>query len=372
MSFPKKLSSLLLSANLLLLPAHATDQLQQIANASKRVYEACKLRKIQTGVFPSTISDVTSLLSPELRAVFPGQIEIDDPDSPAMFLRRSSPVAERVPWLRIRLEDAPYPSNSWLNVSCDGTVFRSKLYWQSEFVHLHPLKFQLEFGGVLGTNAVTSSIARRSKECEPAQLDLSAHATANPLIPWMTRHQFIKSQGTKFFYPDGDYAPALSSLCRTGILTVSNHLFDVRALVHLDGATGFDYGWVKGFPTATSNIVVNAAASKLHVLAGVYQRSPPNTKVASVRLNYSDGDSFEIPIRYGVEVADARAPSTSRSVQIFPNEPVSSLPETEGIAIPALFYFVLDNPQPKKPVSSLKLVSTEAVSHPYFLAITLE
>lgn len=355
---------------LLPLKAHAQqkDPDAEVAKVSQRLFEAAQIYRQQTGKFPRNLTELGGLLSPELRAAVPGQAEFRDPEGEDIRLKRKSPLGDRTPWLRINLKDG---SDQWINVGCDGSVYRSFIYWESEFVDLIPLTFAISGWLKRDLRSIPERLGPRSASLTQQQLDLGRHATAVPVQAWFTRIQW-ELPGRPKLYPQGDYIGALSAITSNGVFTVSNRLFDVRALIQLDGATGPSNYWYRGFPTATSNITVSASASKLHVLAGVYQKSAPMTRVATVSLNYADGTRSEFPIRYGVEVADYYDQPTSGSALVFPQTPPKPLDHPPNVASPAVSYFVLPNPQPAKPIQSLRLISAEAISHPYLLAITLE
>jgi len=148
----------------------------------RHLYEASRVCQQQTGRFPSDFRELGGFLSERLRRQMPAAVQFHDPESADNRLRRLSPLGERTPCLRLKLDG---DGERWLNISCSGSFFESSLYWESEFVHLLPRSFAHPKLLARDWRPIPERAANRSL-CGPDQVNLVPRCDAIPSEPWFT------------------------------------------------------------------------------------------------------------------------------------------------------------------------------------------
>jgi hypothetical protein len=347
-----------------------TAQVAAPSNLSKaellfRVYEACKVCKQQTGSFPHDYRDVSGYLSETLRRQVPQGIEFHDPELPENQLLRNCPFRERTPCLRLKLD-----KDRWLNISNSGAVFESGLYWEIEFVDRLPLPYARPKLLKLDARSIPERAAARSAECSSNQVNLAPYCNAIPTDPWFDGPD-----------PDNPINPkAQDSIdgfpiwARSGVQEHHGLKFDVRAALQIEGQLSQENlgpRWIHSYPNAIKGIPIKANARRIHLLAGTIGVAETNAVVGIVQLNFGDGKSVELPLRYADHVASAQDDSF-RSERLFPTQSLSREKLTPSDVRYSLHYLQFENPRPGERIVSFNFISGMKPSHPYILAMTLE
>jgi hypothetical protein len=146
--------------------------------------------------------------------------------------------------------------------------------------------------------------------------------------------------------------------------------FDVRGVIQLGGAEA-----TVSFPERIEGIAVRQRFSRIHVLHGA--TFPPlfgGTKLGRYVLHYANGQTKEIPIIYGKDIADwwfdpdkPIEPSKAQVAWTGSNEAVKAYGKSLRI-----YHATWDNPFPDVEVRDIGLVSNMSLAAPFLLAITLE
>lgn len=318
--------------------------------ALRQLFEVCRTRAAVTGKFPSDYREIEGLLSAEARRRLPTGVKFENPEAPLNRLRRQTPVGERVPCLRL-----PMGNERWLNVACTGWIYSSGAYWEEEFVELMPRPFMDPKVLEQDHRAIPDRAPPRSALCGVEQIDLVPSCNAMPTSPW-------------FFGPTmGDKAPDFGVWLQSGVHEVEGRRFDVRGVLQVEGslvAPGEGKRSSRSYPSQISGIQVNQEAKGLHLLAGTVQAAPRGATAAILRLHYSEGGEEEIPLVYGEHVS-APSDEAKGSRRLFPP------PGNDG-ELYSLHYIVVSNPKPTKRIRSMDISSSNAPTHPFLLAVTVE
>jgi hypothetical protein len=148
-------------------------------------------------------------------------------------------------------------------------------------------------------------------------------------------------------------------------------------------------GWLKRFPktypVAVDNIRINRRCRKLYLLHSAWHVHLENygTRVAKVVLNYSDGNTRELDINAGEQVADwwfplystGLNPAFHRFAHGTDRAWTGTNPLIEKWAPDrslVLFKTVFENPQPELKLDSISYVSSETMSCPFMVGLTVE
>lgn len=334
-----------------------------------RLYEACRVHQLETGRFPTSFRDLTSVLSDEVRRQMPTRTQFHDPESADSRLVRRSPIGERAPCLRLELEDG-----RWLNVAINGWVYESDLYWESEFVHLLPRPFQNPRLLAEDTRSIPERAAKRSSKCGSNQIDLVPKCNAVPSLPWFFGPAWDDASGNKV--AGGEEGPSVfRDWDVDGIREHDGILFDVRGVIQLDGKLqpkSRGVRWIRSYPREVANIVVNRPARRLHLLAGTIGRAQVGEVVAELHLRFANGEKIELRLLYGEHVAAADDKAFT-SARLHPTSPIAGAPlATPDQVAYSLHHVCLTNPQPNSIIRSLDFISGITLAHPYLLALTVE
>jgi hypothetical protein len=175
-----------------------------------------------------------------------------------------------------------------------------------------------------------------------------------------------------------DFDNDLSAL-PTGVLTLSNTVFDVRGAILLQAAPRPIYSiYEKRFlPEAVRGIPVNARFRRFHLLHTTQNATAPaeNTPVYACVLHYADGERREIEILFGRDVRDwcqlldDSKPETDRGFIVWRG--TNSSATRQGATL-RLYKTTFDNPRPGIEVRSLDLVSRFAKGNPFLIAVTID
>ncbi|MDB6151582.1 MAG: hypothetical protein JWL90_35 [Chthoniobacteraceae bacterium] len=312
-----------------------------------RLFEACRTRELQTGRFPAGYLDLEGLLSAPLRSQLPGGVEFKDPESAENRLNRKSPIGDRAVCLRLKLEE-----NHWLNVSCTGWVFESRLYWQSEFVDLMPLVYLDSQSLKLDYRPIPERAIARSGRCGSSQIDLVPRCNAMPTACWF------------FDLKTPDRSPTFGEWLPSGVCEHDNVLFDVRGIIQIEGEKIEGDRSPREYPSQVEHIQIHQSARWLHLLAGTVKSAPLHAAVAVLRLHYISGATAEIPLCYGEHVSAPGDPPA-----LSPRLSPAGDAKSEWFS---LHHVRLPNPQPSEIIESFDFCAGHTTSHPFLLAVTIE
>ncbi len=164
---------------------------------------------------------------------------------------------------------------------------------------------------------------------------------------------------------------------------------DLVGIQHYDGLP-FQIdgrGWLYGSREAESvsqgqwnypdfmGVVVGRRFEELHLLHACRWQEGEGQAIAIVRLNYSDGTSRDIEIKYGVQVRDwQRMPSEEREAMSDPRTRIvwRGVPANRALkSTVRLFKTRLDNPAPEKMVATIDFVSTKKMAAYDLVAATV-
>jgi hypothetical protein len=330
-----------------------------------RVYEACKVFTQQTGSFPRDFRDVSALLSETVRRSVPPGIQFENPDSPKNRLLRKSPIGERTPCLRLKLDN-----DQWLNVSNSGAIFESLLYWESEFVDLLPRPYANPKLLELDKRPMPERAAIRSAECSSNQVNLALYCNAISTSPWFNGPDPDNPSNPQA----QDSVDGFPIWARKGVQEHRGLKFDVRATLQIEGKLSPENlgpRWIHSYPNAIKGIPIRANARRIHLLAGTIGVADTNAIIGIVQLNFAEGEPVELALRYGQHLAAAQDDSF-QAERLFPIRSLSGEKLEPSDVRYSLHYFSLENPRPGEMILSFDFVSGMKPSHPYIVAMTLE
>jgi hypothetical protein len=344
-------------------PARARPEAQALL---PRLYEACRVRQLQTGQFPAGFHDLTGVLSEEMRRRMPARVEFRDPESSDNRLRRRSPIGDRTPCLRVELENG-----RWLNVSAGGWLYESDRFWETEFVHLLPRPFMNPELLARDARPIPQRATLRSPECGSNQVDIVPWCDALPDAPWFFGPVSTDDRRNKV--PGGETAAsAFGDLIRPGVQEHQGILFDVRGVIQLDGRLqpqGPGVRWLRSYPREVAGIVVRRPARRLHFLAGTIGQAEAHAPVAVLRLRFASGQVEDMPLHYAEHVA-AADDRVFTSARLHPRVPNPSSDPTQVIY--SLHHVCFTNPRSNAVIETIDFVSGMTLSHPYLLALTVQ
>lgn len=204
-----------------------------------------------------------------------------------------------------------------------------------------------------------TSIPYRDPAAKPNLLDLTAQYNARLNQNW---------HGTADI-PDNDFREL-----KPGLNNLGGVSFDVRGIIQLAGATLSETS-NPAYPRQVAGIKVGLKCQKLHFLQASGWLGEDGAVLAHVAVNYADGETREIPVVYGQDVRDWwYYENTLKDAARAPVVWTGKNPATEkwgGVTL-RLFKRTWDNPRPEVEIKSLDLVSKQAASAPFVLAITAE
>ena len=186
-----------------------------------------------------------------------------------------------------------------------------------------------------------------------ALIDLSKHYNAS-----LTEH----------WHP-GEGSSDLSELPH-GVQTLDGVRFDIRGLIQC----GMHRRSGEPYPRQVTGIPVGLAAPRLHFLHATTMGFdlPSGFRIGSYVVRYADGETREIPIRLGVEVADwwTQEGEDLGQLQVaWTGQNAAS--RTAGKTI-RLFRTAWENPRPDAVIESLGMTATHFRTCPFLVAVTAE
>lgn len=151
--------------------------------------------------------------------------------------------------------------------------------------------------------------------------------------------------------------------------------FEVGGLLELSGMGVLREN--KRFPSRVEGIPVGGRVGGLHLLHGAAYDATDGTPIGRLVLHYADGETRDLPIRYGIHSRNWWVESSELSGAI--GDPATRVawtgrsPESDARdATLRLFQTRFVNPRPDQPVTSLDVVSLLVRASPVILALTVE
>jgi serine/threonine protein kinase/WD40 repeat protein len=193
----------------------------------------------------------------------------------------------------------------------------------------------------------------RDPATPPQLIDLTGHYNAS-----LTEH----------WHP-GEGSSDLSEL-PYGVQALDGVRFDIRGLIQC----GSQRRSGEPYPRQVTGIPVGLAAQRVHFLHATLMGFdlPPAFRIGSYVVRYADGETREIPIRLGVEVADwwtQEGEDRSQLQVAWTGQSAAS--RTAGRTI-RLFRTTWENPRPDAVIESLGLIATHFHTCPFLVAVTAE
>lgn len=151
--------------------------------------------------------------------------------------------------------------------------------------------------------------------------------------------------------------------------------FEFAGLVEVAGTGGLEYN--RDHPTRANAIRVGRPVAALHLLHGAGFAVPDRTTIARLVLHYANGQSRELPIRYGEHVRNWWDEPNDESDAVLDAQTrvgwTGRSPETDAFKVGLrLFHTRFANPLPDQVVESVDLVSTLSRCSEVLLGLTVE
>ncbi len=160
-----------------------------------------------------------------------------------------------------------------------------------------------------------------------------------------------------------------------GRQTFADVPFDLGGIVELSGLGALRAD--RQFPTRVEGIPIGGRVGALHLVHGAAYDAPDGTPIGKLVLHYSDGQTRDLPLRYGVHGRNWWVERSEKSAAI--GDPGSKVawtgtsPETDANGVTLrLFQTRFVNPRPDQLVQSLDVVSLLTRATPVILAVTVE
>lgn len=165
----------------------------------------------------------------------------------------------------------------------------------------------------------------------------------------------------------GVYGYTLETLPR-GVQKLGPVQYDLRGVVQVSGQ---QFGGAKnGFPEAVKGIRVGLKCRVLSFLHASRWTEDYGTKIGHYAIHYANGDTWEIPILFGVDVRDWRPMHDPDAPA---HGPVVAWRgrDKAGLEI-VLFQTQWANPLPDVQITSIDLVSSMTNAAPFLVAVTAQ
>jgi len=215
------------------------------------------------------------------------------------------------------------PATAWLN--------RSKL-----FRRLNRLT-EASADNLRGLN-----LPARHKETPSTSIDLSLHYNVSPEMK-----------------PTSGSTPLLAwlPLGRTNLAGID---FDLRGTVQLVG------DFFDAFPQEMPGIQIAQKCRYLHFLHSSLGIATESSSIGAYRVHYTDGESLDIPIRYGEDLRSRLRENDPRATSA-----ATDLMSTDGSRI-RYYKRTWENPRPNVSIASIDFISNKTGAAPFLIAITAE
>ncbi|MFN0068069.1 MAG: WD40 repeat domain-containing serine/threonine protein kinase [Limisphaerales bacterium] len=199
---------------------------------------------------------------------------------------------------------------------------------------------------------------------------LFSHPPRDPSTPreLIDLSHHYNSTLTENWHPGGG-ASDLSELPR-GVQTLAGTRFDLRGLIQVGERSRAG----EPYPRQVSGIGVGLACRRLHFLHAAIMAYdlPAGTRIGSYVVRYADGQTHEIPIAIGRDVADwfsQEHEELGHMVVAWKGHNESSRQGGHHIR---LFKTTWENPRPDSVIESLDFIATHSRACPFLVAVTAE
>jgi hypothetical protein len=205
-----------------------------------------------------------------------------------------------------------------------------------------------------------SKIPARDPKAAPQLADLTGKYNALLTEQW--------HPGTEGISPGGNH---LGSLPR-GVQKLGGVEFDVRGVIQVTGTQAELAGAT--FPDAQTGLKIGRKCKRLHFLHATGWVAEEGTTIGKYVLHYAGGEQATLNIVYGVDARDWWAstgePKEAKSATIAWSGS-SPAADAAGTSL-RLFKRTYDNPKPDLLIETVDLVSSQADSAPFLVALTTE
>ncbi len=204
--------------------------------------------------------------------------------------------------------------------------------------------------------AQPEAIEERAEEASPSQIDLSGHYNGALTETW---HQ------------GGITENDLANLPR-GLVNLAGVDYDIRGVVQLSGQEANRTLSVQ-FPSEVPGIAVNHKADRLHFLQATGWPEAEGRQIATYVIHYSDGQTEDVPVEYGIHVRDWWTPTPQADV---PSSEIAWSGSNGATArldrTVQLYHMDWQNPRPNIEIAAIDFRSADSDSAPFLIAITSE
>lgn len=267
--------------------------------------------------------------------------------------RQMGLVGSGVPIVRCRLH------NPVLNLAFDGRIYESTNFW--EYLFTNRVSFaELTAPRLFADDAPASprpapSFPARDARARPGLIDLTRYYNAALTESWLGK-------------TNGDLA-----LLPEGLQTFAGVEFDVRGIVQAGSRALTE----KRYPPQIKGIAVHQKCRRLHFLhaAGFGKASDEGTQVASYLVHFAGNQArLEIPIVYGREISDWRAPPEQAATppELTVAWTANNAPPNGAGGSLRLFETTWTNLAPEAEVESIDFISSMGAPAPFLIAITAD
>ena len=192
----------------------------------------------------------------------------------------------------------------------------------------------------------------RDPATPPRLIDLSRHYNA-----LLTEH-----------WHEGEGSSDLSELPH-GVQTLAGVPFDLRGLIQV----GAHSRRGEPYPREVAGVAVGLASERLHFLhAAIFAFDPPGTQIGNYVVRYAEGQTHEIPIVIGRDLADW----WSQDVEDLTQMQIAWSGQNESSRVAGrtirLFKTTWENPRPAEVIQSLDFVTTNPRACPFLVAVTAD
>jgi hypothetical protein len=251
-----------------------------------------------------------------------------------------------------------------LNLGFSGSVYSTGRLWETKFANPPSKDFEdlTLIGRFFADRTEPRSLAAhdftpRDSNASPRLLDLTAYYNAQLTDGW---------QG----FPGNDLTNMPARLQEFNGVP-----FDVRGVIQLGGSEA-----TVMFTNRIDGIAVHQRFSRIHFLhAATFHPIPPGrTNLASYVLHYANGQTNEIPVVYGQNIADwwFNPQADPRGLSVPKNALIAWEGENQAVKaygkLLRIYQMSWDNPLPDIEVVSISLVSRMELSAPFVIAITVD
>jgi len=239
-----------------------------------------------------------------------------------------------------------------LNLTWDGTIYRSDKEWEDLFVRTPDDQKVLH----AALSDAQSAVRRLTR---PRLTSVPSHC----VDPW--NHY----NATLFHLSKFEYDGTLTECMTNGVQAIGQVDFEIRGVIHLAGK-----GFPVPFPESDDGISLKKQCARVHLLHGTVGEAPNGSETATIQFHLENGKSYSVPIHYATDVKtrwfdveDRDELAKSKAAWVRPPDQTRS--SSKGLR---LYVKSWDNPEPNVKIESIKFLSGATISAPFLIAITTE